>query len=74
MIIAVFQGEKPTGGYEIDIIKIVEADSLTVFANETLPQQGCPVIFAITRPYHIVKIAKTDKEAMFSMQQEIEGC
>ena len=65
IVIAVFQGEKPTGGYSIEIIKIVEDNKIIVFYKEFSPEPGDFVTQALTQPYHIVKIKKSDKEVVF---------
>lgn len=65
MIIAVFQGSRPTGGYNIEITGIIEKEnSIEVFIKETSPV-GI-VTLVLTQPYHIVKIKKADKEVIFN--------
>lgn len=68
MVIAVFQGEKSTGGYSIEIVNIVEDSKITVFYKEFSPEPGDFVTQALTQPYHIVKIKKTDKEIVFQVK------
>jgi len=66
MIIAVFQGSHSTGGYSIEITKIIKKEnSVEVFVKETTPSPGSMVTQAITQPYHIVKTKKADKEVIF---------
>lgn len=61
MIIAVFSGEKPTGGYSIEITEVEFAeDEVTIFFEEVLPEPGEPVTEALTQPFHIVKINRSD--------------
>lgn len=74
MIIAVFMGEFTTGGYGIEIIKIDSAtDSLIVTVEKTYPGKGCAVTLALSQPYHIVKIDKTEKEIAFeTVERTIE--
>lgn len=75
IVIAVFQGVQGSGGYSIEIIKIVEAEnSIKVFVRETSPGPSCTVTDALTQPYHIIKISKTDKEVIFKTEKKITVC
>ena len=68
MILAVFAGEKKTGGYGIEILRIEEdgaARSLNAFVRETSPPPSAIVIQALTQPYHIVKLRKVDLPIVF---------
>jgi len=66
MVIAVFMGEKNTGGYSIMIDNIVEKD--------TYPGIGCAVIQVLTQPYYIVELPKSDKEIKFVYGRETSNC
>jgi len=58
MIVAVFSGEKKSGGYGIEITKIEEKQEegeLIVLFLETQPPPKAMVTQALTQPYHIVK-------------------
>jgi len=75
MIIAVFQGCKPTGGYSIEITKVVETESaLEVYVEETSPGPWCVVTCALSEPHHIIKIPKSDKEFIFEVEQKVLTC
>ncbi len=75
MIIVAFQGEFPTGGYDIEITKIVEnKNNIEVFVKEVSPGRSCMVTMAFTAPYHIVKVQKSDKEIMFNVKSEVNNC
>ncbi|MDD2665590.1 MAG: protease complex subunit PrcB family protein [Methanocellales archaeon] len=66
MVIAVFQGSHPTGGYAIEITQIVEKESsIEVFVKETSPSPDSVVTQAFTQPYHIVKTKRVDKDVIF---------
>ncbi|MBA5942178.1 MAG: protease complex subunit PrcB family protein, partial [Methanophagales archaeon] len=55
-IIAVYKGSHRTGGYSIEITKIVENEQkIVVYIKETSPPSGAGVTMAFTQPYHIVK-------------------
>lgn len=75
MVIAVFQGEKSTGGYSIEIDRIIEKEnSIEVSVLETSPGPGCMVTQAFTSPYHVVKIKKSDKEVKFKIAEAVNDC
>ena len=60
-LIAAFQGYKPTGGYGIEITRMVQDENVvtvTVYLKE--PKPGEPVTEAFTSPCHIVKVAKSE--------------
>jgi len=58
MVAAVFLGEKPTGGYDIEIVSVERsADTLTVSFKEGDPQPGGITTQAFTQPFHIVSIS-----------------
>jgi len=65
MVLAVFQGQQATGGYSIEVAKIVEDSNIVVGVIEKTPPPGAFVTQAITSPYHLVKIAKTKKDIIF---------
>lgn len=57
IVIAVFLGEKPTGGYGVEISGAEVADgSVTIFVKETSPKPGAIVTQTINQPFHIVRI------------------
>jgi hypothetical protein len=63
IVVAVFFGEKPTGGYDIEIIRAERNDGvLTVSFNEKGPRPGAMLIQALTQPFHIVRVTMTDAE------------
>jgi len=68
MIVAVFSGEKRTGGYGIEIRKIEEdreKGQSTVFCLETQPPPRSMVTQALTQPYHIVSLKRIDLPVVF---------
>lgn len=75
MVMAVFQGEKSTGGYSIEITKIIEnKDNTEVFVKETSPGVNCMVTKSLTSPFHIVKLQKIDKEVVFKIEKATNDC
>jgi hypothetical protein len=56
VVIAVFIGDFPTGGYSAEIKRIVPTlFGHTVHVEERHPGEGCGLLMAITQPYQIVK-------------------
>ena len=50
-------GEKTTGGYSIEVVKVEElSDKIIVTVKENSPKSGDNVTDAITNPYAVVKI------------------
>jgi hypothetical protein len=61
MVVAVFLGEKPTGGYGIQIIQVAKTDrGVEVSYREQSPAPGAMTIQALTQPFHIVRIPKNN--------------
>lgn len=59
-VVALFMGQKRTGGYSISISKVTLSEELaTVQIIETAPQDMATMV--ITEPYCIAKISKSDK-------------
>ncbi|MHA1963753.1 MAG: protease complex subunit PrcB family protein [Candidatus Thorarchaeota archaeon] len=57
VIIAVFIGGFPTGGYSANITRIdINLTGLIVYVDEVHPGEGCGVTMAFTQPYHIVRV------------------
>jgi hypothetical protein len=73
MVIAVFMGQKPTGGHSIEIVKVVEgAGKVTVNVVKNYPPPGTAVPQVLTQPYHIVKVRRTEKAVVFKVVANFE--
>lgn len=60
-LVAVFAGEKKTGGYKIEVASVVrENGRIIVFAKEISPDPSSIVIQVLSYPYTIVKINATN--------------
>ncbi len=60
--IAVTMGENQTKGYSIEIKEVYEfKDYVKLYIIQEIPRAGCDYETKITRPFHIIKIAKTYK-------------
>lgn len=65
-IVAVFMGRASTGGYAIHVYDVVDTgSSILVKVEKTQPGPRAIVTQALTQPYHIIQIAKTDKPVFF---------
>jgi PrcB C-terminal len=61
IVVAVFLGEKPTGGYDVEIIRAEQTDgALVIHYREKNPPPGGIVIQALTQPFHIIRVARDD--------------
>jgi hypothetical protein len=66
MVIVVTLGRRNTGGYTIEIVK-VEADDkrLRIAVQRKAPPPGAMVIQALTAPFHMAAIPRSDLKAEF---------
>lgn len=61
MVLAVVMGQRSSGGYSIDIKEVFSNnETLSVVVETMSPAPGDVVTLALTNPYDIVTIAKTD--------------
>lgn len=66
MVIALFMGEKTTGGYKITVVGVEETNkNVVVTYKETQPGPNDMVTMALTQPYCIIKIPRTTKSIVF---------
>ena len=58
IVVAVFLGEKPTGGHDVEIVSTERSDgTLLISFVEKSPRPGGMVTQAFTQPFHIVRVA-----------------
>ena len=70
MVLAAFLGRKPTGGYAIQITRIVaDNGTITVTVRETAPSPNTPVIQVLTHPFHLV-VPKVNGTVRFVREQD----
>lgn len=68
MVAAIFLGERPSSGYNIDIKKIVKTDSqIVIEASETPPNSETQISSIITTPYQFVSLPKNDLPIKFDI-------
>lgn len=66
MVVALFMGERPTGGYEIEVTQVERtAAGLTVHHRAKSPDPGDMLTQSLTSPFHLVKLARTDESVTF---------
>ena len=57
IVVAVFLGEKTTGGYDTTIIRAEQSDdTLVIYYQEKTPAPGSMVIQVFMQPFHIVRM------------------
>lgn len=71
MILAVFMGEKASGGFAVEITRVEKCgDELVVFFSEVEPPADAVVTAVLTQPYHIIKIEKIGLKTKFKKSEE----
>ncbi|OQY28732.1 MAG: hypothetical protein B6244_06115 [Candidatus Cloacimonetes bacterium 4572_55] len=69
MLLVAFLGQRNTGGHNIRIVRALDTkESRYALIKETKPQGGM-VTMALTQPYHIVIVPRTDKPVRFVADQ-----
>jgi hypothetical protein len=59
MVVAVFMGSRPTGGYSVQIVSAQEQNGgLVISYHEASPRPGAITTQVLTFPYHIVAVSK----------------
>lgn len=65
VVIAVFIGDFPTGGYSATITRIAfNLAGPVVYVDEVHPGEGCGETMAISQPYHIVRVELTSTQSV----------
>jgi len=68
MVVGVFIGEKPSGGYDVEVTGVLNQKEYIEFLIKTVePGPDDIVTEAITSPYHIIKLKSSDKEFLFNI-------
>jgi hypothetical protein len=74
-VVAVFMGAKNTGGYSINVDKVIKrTDAVTVSVYETSPGSKCILTQSVTQPYEIVKVPKLNQKVKFLFKQRTKDC
>ena len=70
MVIAVSPGEMPTGGYDAEIVRIIDKDTkIEVTILVTTPSGGSGT-HALTQPHHIIKLPKKNVPIVYKWIQQ----
>lgn len=68
-VLAIFMGEQTSGGYAIRIDRIVRTpEEVIVMVRKTTPPKDAAVSQALTRPYILVSIPRTELPVRFNYQ------
>ena len=66
MVVGVFLGEKPTGGYTVRITRLRSIpEGVEVQVRETSPPPGSLVAQVLTQPYHLVTVERKEGRVKF---------
>lgn len=74
-VIAVFLGERPSGGYAIMVKQVLrKGEKVVVVVEESIPGEGCMRTMAFTRPFHLVAVPKLKLPVEFIHRRRIKPC
>lgn len=65
MVIGAFLGTRPTGGFSVRITRVTQNDKIVVCVAEQSPGPDDIVTMALTSPYHVVVVPRSDKTVEF---------
>jgi len=66
MAIVFFWGEKPSSGYEAEIVEVIlRSDLLQVRVGVRLPSTQAIVLPVLTQPFHLVRVPRSDLPVEF---------
>ena len=76
VVVAVAAGQRPTGGYEIAVDRVRQANGeLTVEVVETSPGPNCMTTASLTQPVDVVVVpARRARSWSFVERKEVRGC
>lgn len=67
MVVAVFQGQRTSGGYSIEITDIVESDNFIIVSATAIEPSGGMATANLTYPAHFVACKKSEKPVELSV-------
>jgi hypothetical protein len=70
MLVGVFLGTRPTGGYAVAIQRVEENGQITVVLRQREPQPGEVTTQALTSPYSVVAVPRSNKAVRFVVEKE----
>ena len=76
-IVAVFQGNQPSSGYDISITKVMmSGKKIKVYVKEVSPDLPCKVLLVITQPFQIIQTEKIEdaSKVKFKVKSKTISC
>lgn len=74
-IVVLMMESKPTGGYFINDVQLTEnVDARIITYTEFEPGEGCMTTQAISRPFQVIAIPKSEKPIEFQSHTEVNDC
>jgi len=75
ILLAHFMGARPSSGYEVEFVELFErGNKLYVRVLEIHPGPNCLTLTVITRPFHAIKVPRTEKQIEFMVFRTIRDC
>ena len=74
MVIAAVDGAQPSGGYTFEIDAIGQEDGRMIVSVTRRVPEGCVTTAALTQPYEIVRLARSDLDAEIEVTEETYDC
>jgi hypothetical protein len=75
MLVVAAQGRQPSGGHQLRIAGVGDpGDALVVDVTEVSPGPGCVTTGVMTSPYHVVRVARSDKPVRFVRHPQEQPC
>lgn len=76
LVVAVAAGQRSSGGYEISIQRVSQANGdLTIEVLQTVPGPNCVTTSALTQPVDVVAVPAVGAQSWsFLERQEVRGC
>lgn len=72
MAVAVFLGERLTGGFQLRVTNVTETDGvLTVEGVETIPNLRCAVTQSLTQPFDIISVPRQGGSVLLVVTREV---
>lgn len=75
MLIAATMGTRPSGGFAIHVDGIyVDSARVYVAVRDVSPGPGCGVTLAMTAPFTVWRVPRTDAQVVFIEKAEVRSC
>jgi hypothetical protein len=75
-VLAVFEGERPSGGYDISVVSVMDNGdgtlAITILHEE--PGAACMTTSVITSPYELVVVPKSDSRLVREDLTSVREC